>query len=74
MCRLDEDILDALRISHSPQKRVRLILMKDPYQPVPPGTEGTVKSVDGMGTVQVRWDTGSKLGLIYGEDEWIVIP
>lgn len=29
---------------------------------VPPGTEGTVVSVDGAGTVHVRWDNGRRIG------------
>lgn len=47
--------------------RVRLIHMDDPQAP-PAGTEGTVRGVDDIGTVFVRWDTGSGLGAVYGED------
>ena len=31
-------------------------------------TRGTVKCVDDMGTIHVRWDCGSSLGVVYGED------
>lgn len=31
---------------------------------VPAGTEGTVRMVDGMGTVHTDWDNGSKLGAL----------
>lgn len=37
---------------------------------VPPGTEGTVVSVDDTGTLHVQWDNGARLGLIAGQDEW----
>ena len=33
-------------------------------QAVPPGTEGTIVDVDDIGTIHVKWDTGSSLGLV----------
>lgn len=36
----------------------------DPWTSLAPGTEGTVDMVDGMGTVHVAWDDGSRLGMI----------
>ena len=53
---------------------IRLIKMGDDPQPVPPGTLGTVQFVDDMGTIHMRWQTGSSLGLIVGEDEFEIIP
>lgn len=52
---------------------VRLIKMGNDPQPVPPGTLGTVRHVDDVGTIHVSWKTGSSLGLIIGEDEFAVI-
>ena len=37
-------------------------------RPVEPGTKGTVRIVDDMGTIHVNWDCGSSLGVTYGED------
>ena len=54
-------------------KRVRLITMDDRYAPVPPGTLGTVKSVDSIGTMHVRWDNGSSLGLVKDIDKWELV-
>jgi hypothetical protein len=51
-------------------KRVRLIRCTDDYTSNPPGLEGTVTFVDDTGTVHVRWDNGSTLGLIPGVDRW----
>ena len=51
-------------------KRVRLVSSSDPYTKLHPGAEGTVSSVDDLGTVHVKWDCGSSLGLIYREDIW----
>ena len=48
--------------------RVVLRHMDDPYAPVPPGTKGTVTYVDDMGQIGVKWDNGSSLSLVPGED------
>lgn len=34
------------------------------------GDRGTVTFVDALGTVHVRWDSGSRLGLVPGFDRW----
>ena len=48
---------------------VELISMNDPYNTrLAPGCKGTVKCVDDIGTIHVRWDCGSSLGVAYGED------
>ena len=52
---------------------VELIEMNDPYHPVPSGTRGKVTDVDDMGTIHVRWSTGSSLGVAYGEDSCVRI-
>ena len=48
--------------------RVELISMDDPYSKLKPGDRGTVHTVDDTGTVFVRWDNGSGLGVVYGVD------
>lgn len=48
--------------------RVKLIQMDDPQAP-PAGTCGTVLGADDIGSLLVRWDTGSGLNVLYGEDE-----
>jgi hypothetical protein len=55
------------------EQRVRLISSSDPFTKLEPGIEGTVKFIDSLGTVHVKWDNGSTLGLIPGEDQWEVI-
>lgn len=54
-------------------KRVRLVHTSDPYTRLRPGTEGTVTFVDDLGTVSVKWDDGSTLGMIRGEDSFTVL-
>lgn len=53
--------------------RIELIHSADPYTWLRPGDRGTVLSVDSTGTVHVRWDSGSTLGLIPGEDRWRIV-
>ena len=48
---------------------VELDHMDDPQSP-PTGTRGVVKAVDGMGQLQISWETGSGLALIPGEDSF----
>ena len=52
--------------------RVECICMDDP-QAVPTGTRGTVYHIDGIGTIHVKWDNGSGLGLIPGVDQYKII-
>ncbi len=47
--------------------RVELIRMDDVLAP-PAGTKGTVLGVDDTGALLMRWDTGSGLNVVYGED------
>jgi hypothetical protein len=61
-----------LRDHYKKGMRVRLIFMDDRQAP-PVGTMGTIQHVDDAGTIHVRWDTGSGLGLIYGEDEFEIV-
>lgn len=58
-----------------PGDRVRLIQHTDPWSRLQPGTLGTISLIDSTGTVHVRWDDGSALGLVEGTgDRWEVIP
>lgn len=54
--------------------RVRLIFCSDPYTVLSPGTMGTVRLVDDVGTVHVAWDDGTNLGMIRGQDRWETVP
>ena len=61
-------MLEQLRSVYTPGTRVVLLKMNDPYTKLEPGTKGTVTSVDDIGTIHVNWDSGSSLGVAYGED------
>ena len=64
---IDSRMVDSLRRSFPEGCRVVLVSMNDRQAP-PEGTQGTVMRVDDMGTIHVKWDTGSSLGVAYGED------
>lgn len=58
-----------------PGDRVRLVACTDPYTRLTPGELGTVTFTDDLGTVHVRWDNGSTLGLVPEVgDRWEVLP
>ena len=64
---ISREALQALRERFPKGTRVELVQMDDPQAP-PIGTKGTVISVDDIGTIHVKWDSGSGLGVAYGED------
>lgn len=49
--------------------RIELISMEDSHA-VPSGTKGTVVCVDDIGTIHMKWDNGSTLGLIPNVDSF----
>lgn len=74
MFNISKETLERLRKEYAAGARVELVHMNDPYNGrLFPGAKGTVVSVDDIGTVHVRWDCGSSLGVVYGEDLCLVI-
>ncbi len=61
------ETVEDLRRQYPSGCRVVLDWMED-FQAPPIGTEGTVRGVDDMGSIMVRWDNGSGLSVVYGED------
>ena len=67
---ISERELRGLRERFSAGTRVELVRMNDPYnRTLVPGSKGTVLYVDDAGSIHVRWDCGSGLAVVYGEDE-----
>ena len=70
MKELSYELVEKLKKECVPGTRVRCKYMDDPYHPIPINMEGTVEKVDDSGTVHVKWDNGSFLGLIPDVDEF----
>ncbi len=62
------ETVERVRRMYPKGTRVELVFMNDPYTKLRPGDKGTVSCVDDTATVFVRWDSGSGLGVVYGED------
>jgi hypothetical protein len=54
--------------------RIKLVKMADDPRPVEDDMEGTIHHIDGMGTIHVTWDNGRNLGVVPGEDDYILYP
>ena len=69
MFNISKETLERLRKEYPTGCRVELTKMNDPYRTdLVPGCKGTVTGVDDAGSIHVRWDIGSSLAVIYGED------
>ena len=62
-----KETVDRVRKEYPRGTRVELVRMDDRQAP-PPGTQGTVLGVDDTGSLLMRWDNGSGLNVVYGED------
>ena len=63
----NKDTVERIRRDYPAGTRVELVRMDDAQAPLV-GTLGTVLGVDDTGSLLMRWDNGSDLNVIYGED------
>lgn len=61
------ETVEHIRKEYPRGTRVELLRMDDVQAP-PIGTLGTVLGVDDTGSLLMRWDNGSGLNVVYGED------
>lgn len=52
--------------------KIELIKMYDYLHPIPPKTKGVIEFVDDSGTIHMKWENGSTLGLVVGVDEFVI--
>lgn len=62
-----KEIVERVRREYPAGTRVELVRMDDVQAP-PARTLGTVLGVDDTASLLMRWDNGSHLNVIYGED------
>ncbi|MBR1633560.1 MAG: DUF4314 domain-containing protein [Lachnospiraceae bacterium] len=62
-----KEIVEGVRKQYPVGCQVELVQMDDVQAP-PVGTKGTVIGVDDTGSLLMRWDNGSGLNVVYGED------
>lgn len=67
------EIVECVRRKYPVGTRVELLQMDDQQAP-PVGTLGTVMGVDDTASLLMRWDNGSHLNVVYGEDVVRRIP
>ena len=70
---IDHNLVKRMKDTYPPGTRIELDYMGDDPRPIPPGTKGTVRIVDDMGTVHCDFDNGSRLGLVPGEDVFHIL-
>ena len=68
-----KDTVERIRRDYPAGTRVELVRMDDAQAPLA-GTLGTVLGVDDTGSLLMRWDNGSGLNVVYGEDIVRKIP
>ena len=61
------ETVERVRRQYPSGTRVELVKMDDIQAP-PIGTLGTVLGVDDTGSLLMKWDNGSGLNVVYGED------
>ena len=69
----DEKKVEALKRRYPKGTRICHDSMENDPFPIPSGSRGTVQFVDDAGQLIMKWDNGSSLSLIPGEDRFHVI-
>ena len=64
----NKETVERVRSQYPVGTRVELVQMDDMQAP-PIGTKGTVQGVDDTASIMVKWDSGSGLHVVYGEDK-----
>ena len=68
--RINEALVQRMKDTYPAGTRIELDAMGDDPRPIAPGTRGTVRIVDDIGTVHCDFDNGRRLGLVPGEDSF----
>lgn len=69
---MNREKVKSLKERYPAGTRIKLYYMED-IQAVPAGTKGTVDHIDDVGTIHMRWDNGSSLGICPDTDRFHVV-
>ena len=69
---MNRESVERIRNRYRAGTRIMLDYMED-IQAVTAGTKGTVDHVDDMGTIHIKWDNGSSLGICLDTDRFHVV-
>ncbi len=69
---MNKEKVKSLKERYPAGTRIKLDYMDD-IQAVTAGTKGTVDHVDDMGTIHMKWDNGSSLGICPDTDRFHVV-
>ena len=72
----ERDMIDYIRAERPGGRCLQVAALArtgDPHTSLVTGDLGTVRRIDDLGTVMGNWDSGSTLGLIPGEDSWVIL-
>lgn len=70
---LTDKQLEVRKKKYPPGTRIELVNMNDPFTKLAAGEHGTIIDVDCFGDLEVDWDCGSSLKIIFGEDSFKVL-
>ena len=70
---IDHNLVKRMKNTYRPGTRIELDHMGDDPRPISPGTKGTVRIVDDIGTVHCDFDNSRRLGLVPGEDVFHIL-
>ncbi len=65
----EKEVVESIRAEYPKGTRISLVKMDDPYSKLKPGDRGTVTFVNDAGDIEVSWDIGEGLHIVYGEDK-----
>ena len=68
-----EKVVKQIRARYPTGTRIELISLDDAYSKLKAGDLGTVMGVDDAGQIMMKWDSGSMLSLIPGEDSFRIV-
>lgn len=68
------EYIEHLREKYPVGSRIQLNELNDPCSKLKPGEAGNLLFIDDIGTYHVKWDSGSALGLVPGEDRFSILP